>query len=154
MKTFFIISALGLALMLSCGDSKTKNQEDRFNYPTTDPLLSAQKTEISTDTLNDGKQCFVAHIKRDSAFLSLYKTGNTIRGSLHYKFYEKDNTKGDLAGTLNGDTLELNYTFASEGTTSQKPIRFIYEKGNIYEIYGRKRPHKDSAFIYLPVDCL
>lgn len=155
MKTFYFLSTvLGIAFLMSCGNNKSTNQEDNFNYPTTDPLLNAKKTESGPDTLAYGKQCFLAHIRKDSAFLNLDRNGNNISGTLHYKFREKDNSKGNLTGTIQGDTLVLNYTFSSEGTESERPIRFVYEKGNIYEVYDKKRPSRDSAFIFLPVECL
>lgn len=60
----------------------------------------------------------------------------TFTGKLRYKNFEKDSSFGDIVGNQNGDTLKLNYTFQSEGMTSEREIFYLKKDGNLIEGIG------------------
>lgn len=127
------------------------NQTDSKQGTAKDSLL----TSTSTDSLilNKNIQCYNASLKNDSAFLSLKNTNGKIEGKLWNKFYEKDNSKGTLSGTMENDTLKLNYTFNAEGSTSERPIKMVIKGNKIYEVYGNETAKEGKGFIYVKSDC-
>lgn len=89
-------------------------------------------------------------MKKDSAFLSLTEKNGEVTGKLWYKFAEKDNSKGDVKGTLKNDTLKLNYVFKAEGTTSETPLKFSHKDGNLYEVL---EDGESGNFVFVKSDC-
>ncbi len=150
LKISFIVFVSAMAI--SCNQNKVNSTDKEAEYPTTDPLLNTVNLDKNkeTDSLGVDLKCYLAHIKKDSAFLSLRKNGNTITGSLEYKFDKKENSKGDLKGSMMNDTIKVTYTPAS---SSEKALLFIYDKGHIYELHDGNRAQKDLGFIYIPTDC-
>jgi len=140
------------AITFGCGENKINNSENETEYPTTDPLLNTVNLENTKamDSLGPDRKCFMAHIKKDSAFLSIQKNGNSITGSLEYIFAKKDNSKGDIKGIMKNDTIKVAY---NSGSSSEKTLQFIYEKGQLYELHDGNRAKKDLGFIYIPSDC-
>ncbi len=112
-----------------------------------------QKSKPNILFINNTEKCFFASLGKDSAFLTLKKNGSEVSGKLAYQFFEKDNNKGTLIGNLDGDTLNLNYTFQSEGSTSTRFLKFLIDKNQIFEIYGNSKTEIGKGFIYSSVDC-
>ena len=75
-------------------------------------------------------QCYAGVRGKDSVFLRLNRTNNTVSGDLDYKHFEKDQNKGTIEGVMKGDTLLADYTFISEGVTSVREVIFL-KKGNM-----------------------
>lgn len=150
LKTTFIV--LASAITISCSENKIKNSEKETEYPTTDPLLNTVNLQDTsgTDSLGAELKCYMAHIKKDSAFLSIQKNGDAITGSLEYKFSKKENTKGNIKGSMMNDTINVKYT---SGSSPEKYLQFIYDKGHIYELHDGNRAKKDLGFIYITSDC-
>nr|MBC7614085.1 hypothetical protein [Pseudopedobacter sp.] len=145
MKIKLITTAVLLMGLAAC--NQTNHKEETSN----DSLL----TNTTTDslTLNENVQCYTASLKNDSAFLSLKNTNGKIEGKLWNKFYEKDNSKGTLSGTIENDTLKLNYTFNAEGSTSERPIKLLMKGNKIYEVYGNEIAEEGKGFIFVTSDC-
>jgi hypothetical protein len=144
----------GIVVLLMVSACNQNPKEAPAEYPVNDPQLGNVTTDTSSFKLTNDKQCFMAHLKKDSAFLSLTEENGQIKGRLWYKFAEKDNSKGDLVGKLDKDTLKLNYTFASEGVKgNQMPIKLSYKNGNLYEVYGDKPAEEGKGFIFVKSDC-
>ncbi len=72
-------------------------------------------------------------IGKDSMFLSYSISGGNITGKMKYKNFQKDSSSGDITGTVAGDTLRVNYKFASEGTNSEREIYFLQDSGVLLE---------------------
>ncbi len=70
--------------------------------------------------------CYTYLQNGDTIRLKMTTSGNTFAGSLLYQLKEKDRNKGNLQGTIYGDTLVGEYTFSSEGMQSNTP-------GSIYK---------------------
>ncbi|TKB97848.1 hypothetical protein [Pedobacter cryophilus] len=140
---FYTLAAI---IITACNQTDKTSKEN----PTDNPN---EEINLDSSLLKETEKCFLAFVGKDSAFLSLKKNGEAISGDLIYQFYEKDNNKGSLKGTLNGDTLILDYTFQSEGTTSTRPLKFLITKNRIYEIYGANKAEEGKGFIFDPADC-
>lgn len=98
---------------------------------------------------NSTDNCYFGVIGKDSIFLSLNDNLGTITGKMRYKNFEKDSSFGDVIGSKNGDTIQLNYTFQSEGTTSDKEINFLKKEDRLLEgmedqkVDGQKSVYSD-----------
>jgi hypothetical protein len=130
------------------------NQTPPKEYPVNDPLLGNITTDTTSFSLTNDEQCFLAFVKKDSAFLSLKQKEKKISGKLWYKFYEKDQAKGTISGTQNKDTLNLTFYFNAEGVSSEMPLKLYYKDGNLYEIHDNKLSEEGQGFIFIKTeDC-
>lgn len=85
---------------------------------------------VVNDTVNPvadslGKQCFEHVIAKDTIKLSFDRSGDDVKGKLTFDNFEKDSSSGEVVGNFSADTLKLNYTFQSEGTTSKREVYFL-----------------------------
>ena len=152
MKNKLLIGMVVLLAVAAC--NQNPKEKAPAEYPVNDPQLGNVTTDTSSFKLITNEQCFMAHLKKDSAFLSLKEENGQIKGRLWYKFAEKDNSKGDLTGKMEKDTLKLNYIFAAEGVKdNQMHIKLFYKNGNLYEVYGDKPAQEGKGFIYVKSDC-
>jgi len=74
-------------------------------------------------------ECYAFVQQKDTIELEIDQEGAKASGNLHFKNFEKDSNHGPVSGEFVGDTLKLDYTFQSEGTTSIREIRFL-KSGN------------------------
>ena len=79
--------------------------------------------------------CYLNVTGKDSIFLKTEIFPNVVTGTLKYKFYEKDNNKGEIDGALHGDTLIADYKFMSEGVQSTRKVMFLITGSTATEIY-------------------
>lgn len=56
-----------------------------------------------------------------------------MTGTLEYKRYEKDSNKGDIKGVVQGNILDVQYVFMSEGVVSTNQAVFRVEGDKVYE---------------------
>src|SRR5690606_14673635 len=80
--------------------------------------------------------CYVFVKENDSVSLSFEVEKNIVIGNLTYNFYEKDDNSGTIEGEMHGDTLFANYTFESEGTTSEREVAFLRKGDAMVEGFG------------------
>jgi len=152
MKNKLFTGIVALLALAAC--NQNPKEKAPAEYPVNDPQLGNVTTDTSSLKLTNDEQCFTAHLKKDSAFLSLKEENGEIKGRLWYKFAMKDNSKGDLVGKMDKDTLKLNYTFAAEGIKgNQMAIKIFYKNGNIYELHSDKPSEQEERFIYIKSDC-
>ena len=118
MKNLLIATLAITAMLSSCNQSSTK--EAAVSSP-----LSPGCYEF---TQNNTK--ILMHLETDA---------ETVTGELVYDFYEKDDNRGSLVGTMQGDTLFAVYTFRSEGTESRREVAFLAEGDRLTEGYGNSR---------------
>lgn len=145
MKSFTpIIGVVFLTVLFSCNQNSTSTKENQ-----NDSLAIEEKA----DFIDQNKKCFLATLAKDSAFLALKVVEGKVEGTLSYKFFEKDKNTGTVEGTLNNDTLNLIYTFSSEGSISTRPVKMLINNGQIFEIYGDEIAIKGKGLIYDPSGC-
>lgn len=130
--------------LFSCNQKTTTTQETQ-----SDSVVVEEKASI----IDGNEKCFLATLGKDSAFLALKIVEEKVNGSLNYQFYKKDNNKGTVEGTLNKDTLNLVYTFSSEGSTSTRPIKMLLRNNKFFEVYGNEIAAEGKGFIYNPSEC-
>jgi hypothetical protein len=101
------------------------------------------------------QECFTYVKNRDTVELALNQVGTAITGRLTYKLFEKDKNEGRVIGKLKGDTLLLDYTFASEGTTSKRTEAFLRDGDKLIEGYGpeEKRTYDTNGIVLEKIAC-
>lgn len=159
MKKILFASAF-VCLLFSC--EKKNNQEAILQ-----PDFDSSSVVKESDTLAQKPittHCFTGTSGKDSLFLSYEDNLGTIIGKLSYKNVEKDNSKGEIAGLMDGDTLKVTYTFDGEGTTSDREIWFLRKNQNLIEGIGKydaegvhysdtKNIKFDESYVLKPSDC-
>ncbi|RZJ30982.1 MAG: hypothetical protein EOO18_11095 [Chryseobacterium sp.] len=141
-KTILAFLFLSGALLASCtsGTSEKKTVE--------------QVTTTVTDSIKPLKGCYIAVIKKDTIQLAITSVnGSAVEGSLDYKFFEKDKNKGTFQGQFNDGVLVADYTFKSEGSTSERQVIFkkvgddMVEGHGESETKGNKEVFKDQKAV-------
>lgn len=156
MKKVFLTAAVIAGMLVSCKKEEVKTEA------TTPAIETVAPAEVVTT------ECYQGIIKNDTITLRIDVKGTDVpSGKLSYKFFEKDKNDGTIKGTMSGDTLFANYTFNSEGKTSEREVVFL-KKGNIFiEGYGdvtdgsngkvtfkdKKKLFFDSKTVLMKIDC-
>lgn len=145
MKKVFLMMAGSFLMICSCekNDGKQTNVQNR--KPDT-LAISEDPNQISQ--IENVDNCYMNVIGKDSTFLSYKVSGGKISGKLKYKNFEKDSNSGDISGTIFGDTLKVNYKFASEGMTSEREIYFLQDSGVLLEGIGKYAETNTNKAIY------
>ena len=107
--------------LLGCNQSPTQNSAVNM------------KTSPSDSTFN---VCYSSIVKKDTVLLNALMIGDSIKGSLGYKLYEKDQNNGVILGKMYGDTIRANYTFMSEGKESVREVLFLKKDTLLFEGYA------------------
>lgn len=81
-------------------------------------------------------RCFEYITQADSIVLKMIPAGDTISGMLLYKLAGKDSNKGTILGIMRDSILVANYSFISEGITSQRQVAFKFENNSVVEGFG------------------
>lgn len=69
--------------------------------------------------------CYVAGNSKDVYTMNVKsQTGENITGTLNFNNYQKDSSSGSFTGTYKEGVILADYTFASEGTTSEMEVIF------------------------------
>ncbi|RYZ22298.1 MAG: hypothetical protein EOO16_09705 [Chitinophagaceae bacterium] len=111
MRNLAIVSLLLLAACSGNDSSEKKGEAAR-------PAASA-----------DGEVCYRRVQGRDTFSLRLRRSGADVSGDLGFDNYEKDSSRGTVAGRATGDVYRLLYEFQSEGMSSVMEI-FFRREGN------------------------
>lgn len=138
----FILSAFMVFTALSC-EKKTTETVDVQTANADSVTIPESNEPIESSTL---QTCYMEATGKDTLFITLDDNLGTITGKMRYKNFEKDSSFGDVMGTQNGDTLKLNYTFESEGTTSDREIYFLKKDGNLIEGIGEHKTEGNRDF--------
>jgi hypothetical protein len=128
MRTIIAVSAL--AILVACND--TGNNTDTNTTPTADTPAAT----LPRPAPEPVSACFINITKKDSVELRISTADTVVTGSLRFKNFEKDSSKGTLVGVMKGDTLVGQYTFQSEGTTSVREVVFLIKDSTATEGYG------------------
>lgn len=119
--SFFYTALVMGGLFVSCNSNPTKNTG-----------IDTKKSESDT-TYNI---CYSSFVKKDTVLLNALMYGDSIKGSLGYKLYEKDRNNGTILGRMYGDTLRALYTFMSEGVESSRQVIFLKQDSLLIEGVG------------------
>ena len=111
------------------------------------PPEAAVDTSSKMEIMVPAQTCYLGTIAKDSVFLKTEKFPNVVTGTLEYKNYEKDSSKGELEGKMSGDTLIAQYRFSSEGTTSISQVVFLIKGDSAYEGFGEME-EKDGVMVF------
>lgn len=98
-----------------------------------------EKKDAATGSdLNNGQpiNCYKYASETDTIELKLIHVGDAITGTLVYKLREKDKNMGTIQGKMKGDILVANYTFQSEGVSSERQVAFKKVQNNFVEGFG------------------
>ena len=155
-KIYFLLL---IAVISACNSNNDKEAENKD---------SVSKT-VSTDTVKNmisipGKLCFQRVLQSDTVSIELFIKDTVVSGNLIYNFYEKDSNKGTFNGSIHGDIIKADYTYASEGKTSVREVMFKLKDSVLTEGFGvtlirdDKFVFKDTSKIqytqvFKPVDC-
>ncbi|MGC4130227.1 MAG: hypothetical protein QM564_11875 [Bergeyella sp.] len=130
-NTIAVLSVFAL-FMTSC---EKKNAEDTVVKPDFDSTALAQQSLPDTEILETN--CFLSANGKDSLLLSYEDNLGTIIGKIRYKNSDKDSTKGDISGLMDGDTLKLTYMFETKGAPASREIWFLKKENQLLEGIGK-----------------
>jgi hypothetical protein len=120
MKYLFYTFIAG-SVFLSCNSNET-----------TEKNAGQTITEVDNPTM----ECFVGNSGKDTIIVNLTTDADKVTGTLSYKFFEKDSNHGTIDGSLHGDTILATYSFAAEGTSSEREVAFLKKDNSLAEGYG------------------
>ncbi len=145
MKKAFLILSGTLLIIFSCekNDGKQMNVENRKH-----DTLAASEAPNQISEKENVEFCYMNVLAKDSMFLSYKITNGNVSGKLKYKNFEKDSNSGDITGKISGDTLKVNYKFASEGSVSEREIYFLQDSGVLLEGIGKYAESNSSKSVY------
>lgn len=132
MKTF-ILSVSVLALVLSC-DKKTESVEVK-NTDSTGVFTDTES--VADSTLSATSQCYIMAKGNDTLFASIDDNLGTISGKLYYKNANKEHSFGEILGFSTDDTIKVDYSYTSNGTTRTKEVWFLKKDNKLYEGSGK-----------------
>jgi len=116
-------------LMLQFGCNSNPTQNSAIN----------RKTSEKDSTFN---VCFSSVLKKDTILLNALMYGDSVKGSLGYKLYEKDHSNGSLLGKMYGDTLKATCTFMVKGAESIQEVIFLKKDTLLVEGLGDRKNEK------------
>ncbi len=128
-----IVFGFNLFMITSCKQSKNK-----------------QSNELAETFVSPVSGCYQLIIKEDTAFMKIDINGGKVQGDLKYSKKEKDNNVGTFTGTVLKDTIDMMYSFMSEGMISYRQIKMIHLKEGYAEGYGELIMKGDTALFKYP----
>ncbi len=123
-KSFFSLVVTS-GILISCNNQSTNNSAVPQTTNTEQPAKD-----------NQANHCYAYTTDKDSVLMEITTSGNSVSGTLTYKILEKDQNRGTIRGTMNGDTLIAAYKFMSEGIESVREVAFIKKGNDFIEGFG------------------
>ncbi|WP_199120706.1 hypothetical protein [Pedobacter sp. ASV28] len=140
MKKQFVFLMISLIFFCACQSSTSEKESDQAG--------------LDSNLAPTAQQNCYAYIKgKDTATLTLLTSGMVSTGELHYKWFEKDNNSGTIAGEMHGDTLIASYTFNAEGKQSSRQVVFLKRGDQLLEGFGEVT-EKEGKVIFKDVSKL
>ena len=127
MKILFFILTTSSLVLAACNNNAEQSST------TAETKDTSKHEEVKIQVPNT--VCYLNVTAKDSIFLKTEVFPNVVTGTLRYKFFEKDNNKGEIDGALHGDTLIAEYKFMSEGVQSVRKVMFLITGRTATEIY-------------------
>jgi hypothetical protein len=139
-----IIALLTIIACVACNDNTPSDKI--APAPPDTPVLGKKEPPAPIET------CYAKLSNKDTIQLRLSVNGSNVTGSLLYKIYEKDSNKGQLQGTMRGDTLIAHYTFQAEGTESVREVAFLLKDSTATEGFGKVEEKNGRMVFTNPLD--
>jgi hypothetical protein len=143
MTTKLILILTILSALIAC---QNKPSETNKQISSTEQVGSTK--HIGTTE----RSCYAYTKNRDTIFLSINTRELQVNGTLRYNLYEKDRNSGKVTGKMIGDTLLLNYSFASEGTQSVRQLAFLKKGDSLIEGYADVQEKEGIVMFKKPTD--
>lgn len=132
MKITHFFEVLIAMVLLSCNASPTENTGIDL------------KSSGSDSTFN---LCFTSFIKRDTVLFNALVSGDSIKGSLGYKLYEKQQQNGHVIGKMTGDTITGLFTFMASDSEYVNEVVFLQKDSILVEGIG-ERVFDSGKFVF------
>ena len=88
--------------------------------------------------------CYVANLEKDVYGVNiLSQEGQTVKGFLSFKNFEKDSSSGDFEGVYRNGILSGTYSFQSEGATSILEVAFKKTEEGLIRGFGEMSEEGD-----------
>lgn len=146
-KILFLLPVIIIGL-LSC---KNNTSETIINNTTdTSAMVESTNSAVDSSALSDGAHCYIFIMKRDTYLIELTVDKEDVKGTMKFKNYEKDSSKGIINGTIKDDVLNVNYRFNSEGMSSVRNMYFKVSDKVLITGIGDETSTGDSAYIKDP----
>ncbi len=126
MKIRNLIIPVVLAVTASACTSGEKKDKDGDTVINGDTLATPVVSEATS-------LCFIrteGTKDQDTTSVELVVKDNKVTGQMYWHPFEKDSRKGDLSGTIKGDTVNAVWTFMQEGMKDTLALQFLM-KGNM-----------------------
>lgn len=95
-------------------------------------------TEVPLPQTSSIVGCYVATLGKDVYTLSiLSQNGESVKGHLSFKNFQKDSSSGPMEGTYRNDVLLGDYSFDSEGMHSVVQVIFKKTANGFVRGYGQ-----------------
>ncbi len=105
--------------------------------------LTTQPSETPTDPLTG---CFLRVLERDTLWLRMERTGDSLSGEMVFDNFEKDGSYGNVRGVVRDSLLEMVYFFHSEGMESVMQISFLQKGTSLVRGLGEIAVIGNSAY--------
>ncbi|CAG5067834.1 hypothetical protein DYBT9623_00561 [Dyadobacter sp. CECT 9623] len=132
MKISPVLISLSLLALTACNSGPTENSAVNT------------KTSESDSTFN---LCYASFVQQDTVLFNALMFGDSIKGSLGYKLYEKQQNNGMLLGKMQGDTIWGLYTFMAADSQFINEVSFLKKDTLLVEGLG-KRVFRDGKFVF------
>ena len=123
MKAYFPVLLVSAIFLIACNSGPTDNTGIN------------QKRSEKDSTYNI---CYTSQIKKDTVLFNGLVFGDSIKGSLGYKLYEKQQQNGHLLGTVRGDTIWGLYTFMASDSVFVNEVTFLKTDSMMIEGIGNR----------------
>ena len=125
---FTFIAALVVTISASSCNNTTP--------PVTENTVTTDTSKVIKENTPVSNTVCYASSGNNTVNLKMQINGTSVTGNLFYSLKEKDSNKGDLTGTLKGDTLLADYKFMAEGVQSTRQIIYLIKESSAIEGYG------------------
>ncbi len=105
------------------------------NHTSAESNDTASINNATTEAPVSETHCY-AQYDKDSMWLQVTKSGESITGNYTINIQGKDKNTGSISGIMRGDTLIVDYTFLSEGTHSVRQVVFLKKDNTMIEGFG------------------
>ncbi len=96
-------------------------------------------------------QCYTWGVGESTAKARIRIDSGKVNGTLDFDYAEKDDSKGNLAGTLNNDIILADYTFTSEGQKSVMEVVFRVEGNKLIQGFAEMEERDGKVVFKDPV---
>ncbi|MCL7987449.1 hypothetical protein M8998_05795 [Sphingobacterium sp. lm-10] len=158
MKFYLGIFSLALAIT-SCQGNADKTQNDGHTQ-------ESDTTMVASHSLDNGHYCYIrteGAENQDTTKVHFVIDENDITGEMDWLPHEKDQRKGTLLGTINGEDVRVQWTYMQEGMQDTLHLQFrltggmeLYQKPLKVNTSSQREQTDESAAYslkYAAVDC-